>query len=132
MLGHAGVGSSAEAPSVNNVNTRKPRPKTRKKKVKKPVSSPDTSASPAPTQPEKGPPSDPLPRYKAEFNIAIKVDSVGKRRIQQRVVADTGCSKSAISEEFFLASPHFKTRPYRPLTTRGTAINGSKVMTMGF
>ena len=36
-----------------------------------------------------------------------------------------------MSEEFFLASPHLQTRPYRPLTTRGTAINGSKVMTLG-
>ena len=36
-----------------------------------------------------------------------------------------------MSEEFFLASPHLQTRPYRPLTSRGTAINGSKVMTLG-
>ena len=36
-----------------------------------------------------------------------------------------------MSEEFFLSSPYLKTRPYRPLTTRGTAINGSKVMTLG-
>ena len=51
--------------------------------------------------------------------------------MKQRVVGDTGCSKSAMSEEFFLASPHLQTRPYRPLTTRGTAINGSKVLTLG-
>ena len=36
-----------------------------------------------------------------------------------------------MSEDFFLRSPHLQTRPYRPLTTRGTAINGSKVMTLG-
>ena len=78
-----------------------------------------------------GPPPDPKPRFKAEFFISIRVDKIGKRRIKQRVVGDTGCSKSAMSEEFFLASPHLQTRPYRPLTTRGTAINGSKVMTLG-
>ena len=36
-----------------------------------------------------------------------------------------------MSEEFFLSSPHLKSRPYRPMTTRGTAINGTKVMTLG-
>ena len=46
-------------------------------------------------------------------------------------MGDTGCSKSAMSESFFLASPHLQARPYRPSTTRGTAINGSKVLTMG-
>ena len=56
---------------------------------------------------------------------------MGKHRIPIEVIGDTGCNKSAISEEFFLASPHLKKRPYRPLTTRGTAINGSKVLTLG-
>ena len=36
-----------------------------------------------------------------------------------------------MSEEFFLSCPHLKTRPYRPLTSRGTAINGTKVLTLG-
>ena len=36
-----------------------------------------------------------------------------------------------MSEEFFLSSPHLKSRPYRPMTTRGTAINRTKVMTLG-
>ena len=56
---------------------------------------------------------------------------MGKRRRALRVVGDTGCSKSAISEKFFLASPHLQTRPYHPMKTRGTAINGTKVLTLG-
>ena len=46
-------------------------------------------------------------------------------------MGDTGCDKSVMSEDFFLANPHLRTRPYRPLTTRGRAINGSKILTMG-
>ena len=132
-LGHAGVGTNYEAPyneqTVNNVDSRKPRPRNRNPNHD---SSPDTSASPPPSHPpSQGPPPDPKPRYRAEFCIHLRVDKVGKRRIAQRVVGDTGCTKSAMSEEFFLASPHLQTRPYRPLTTRGTAINGSKVITLG-
>ena len=94
--------------------------------------SPSTSPSPSPhSSPTKAPHSDHRPKYKAEFCIDLKLDSANKRRESIRVVGDTGCSKSAVSEEFFLASPHLQTRPYRPLTTRGTAINGSKVLTLG-
>ena len=119
-----------DEPSVNTVNKRKSRPKRRKRK--KSNSSPETSASPTPNHPQSSkPPPDPKPRYKAEFLIQIRVDKVGKHRITQRVVGDTGCSKSAMSEDFFLRSPHLQSRPYRPLTTRGHAINGSKVLTMG-
>ena len=134
-LGHSGVGKSDKAPpktrpvNKSTVHSRRPRRKAHNP-TRNP--SPDTSASPPPKHPpSQGPPPDPKPKYKAEFQISIRVDKVGKRRISQRVVGDTGCTKSAMSEEFFLASPHLQTRPYRPLTTRGTAINGSKVMTLG-
>ena len=94
--------------------------------------SPPTSPSPSPPPPpSRAPPPDPKPKFKAEFFIDLKTDSSNKRRKRIKVVGDTGCSKSAMSEEFFLSSPHLRSRPYRPLTTRGTAINGSKVLTMG-
>ena len=92
---------------------------------------PSTSPSPSPhPTPNKYPPSDYHPKFKAEFFVNMRLDKEGKRE-PVKVVADTGCSKSAISEEFFRSCPHLQTRPYRPLTTRGTAINGSKVLTMG-
>ena len=100
------------------------------KNYKRPSSSTSPSPSPRPS-PSKAPPSDYKPKYKAEFVIKLKRERVGKKRESIQVVGDTGCSKSAISEEFFRDSPHLQTRPYRPLTTRGTAINGSKVLTLG-
>ena len=94
--------------------------------------SPPTPPSPSPqNSPNKCPPSDYHPKYKAEFFIDLKLDNQGRRREPVKAVADTGCSKSAISEDFFRSSPHLQTKPYRPLTTRGTAINGSKVLTLG-
>ena len=123
-----------------NRNERSSRPQTRSQRsppqrsfpVSRPESSPETSASPPPSHPPAGgPPSDPKPRHRAEFFISIKTDARKKRRVRQRVIGDTGCTRSAMSEEFFLSSPHLKSRPYRPMTTRGTAINGSKVMTLG-
>ena len=129
--GQAGVGSEKKAPEP-----RKSRPKTRPN-VRSPQScfnqaSSDTSPSPSPTPtPDKGPPSDIRPRFKAGFFIKLRVEKVGRRRKSLRVVGDSGCSKSAISEKFFLASPHLQSRPYHPMKTRGTAINGTKVLTLG-
>ena len=129
--GQAGVGNEKKAPEP-----RKSRPKTRPNVRSSQScfnqSSSDTSPSPSPTPtPDRGPPSDIRPRFKAGFFIQLRVEKVGRRRKSLRVVGDSGCSKSAISEKFFLASPHLQSRPYHPMKTRGTAINGTKVLTLG-
>ena len=63
--------------------------------------SPPTSPSPSPPPPpNRAPPPDPKPKFKAEFFIDLKTDSSSKRRKRIKVVGDTGCSKSAMSEEF--------------------------------
>ena len=127
--------SNIEAPKTKPDESNKPPRKSRSRKPRfkgKTEESPETSPSPPPTPtPSSGPPPDPKPKFKAEFFIHLKVDNVGKKRAPLRVVGDTGCSRSAMSEEFFLSCPHLKTRPYRPLTSRGTAINGTKVLTLG-
>ena len=63
--------------------------------------------------------------------IQLKTSKVGKNRVPIKVVGDTGCSRSVMSEEFFLSSPHLATRPYESVTKKGTAINGTKVLTVG-
>ena len=107
--------------------------KTPPRKPKISPTSPQTPPSPSPPRYSSNnlPPSDYKPKFKAEFYIHMTRNKVGKRREKVKAVGDTGCSKSAISEDFFLSSPHLMTRPYRPLTTRGTAINGTKVVTLG-
>ena len=124
--------------SPRHVKRKSPKPKHTHPRGKKPASmhysghSSSTSPSPSPHRsPKKGPPSDFQPKFKAEFFINLRVDRVGKKREAIKVVGDTGCSKSVISEDFFRSSPHLQTRPYRPLSTRGRAINGSKVLTLG-
>ena len=46
-------------------------------------------------------------------------------------LGDTGSNRCTISEDFYRNNPTLRDRPYRQLTTRGTAINGSKVLTIG-
>ena len=78
----------------------------------------------------KPPPDDYKPQWKAEFYISMKIGPTGK---YSKVLAlgDTGSNRCTISEDFFRNNPTLRERPYRQLTTRGTAINGSKVLTIG-
>ena len=46
-------------------------------------------------------------------------------------LGDTGSTRCCISEDFYRDSPALRKYPFRPLTTRGTAINGTKVLTIG-
>ena len=76
------------------------------------------------------PPDDFKPKWKAEFLISVKTGIDDK---YQKIIAlgDTGSSRCTISEDFFRNSPALRKRPYRQLTTRGKAINGTKVLTIG-
>ena len=76
------------------------------------------------------PPNDFRPKWKAEFFISVKT---GLDDTYQKIIAlgDTGSSRCTISEDFYRNSPALRKRPYRQLTTRGKAINGTKVLTIG-
>ena len=76
------------------------------------------------------PPSDFKPQWKAEFYISMRVGPQGKYA-KILALGDTGSNRCTISEDFYRNNPTLRERPYRQLTTRGTAINGSKVLTVG-
>lgn len=124
--GHARVGRKAKAPTPDE--TKPSSPLTPPTSHTRP---PSPSSPSPPSSPERSPPPDPKPKWRGEFFVEMRREV--KHRIKEKVIVagDTGCDKSCMSEEFFVSSPYLQTRPYRPMTTRGKAINGTKVLTMG-
>ena len=64
------------------------------------------------------------PRWKAMFCISVNKTNVP-------TLGDTGCSRSCMSETFFREHPHLQYSDFRPYYFNGTAINGTKVLTLG-
>ena len=65
----------------------------------------------------------PKPKWKAMLYI-----SVGRRRIA--ALADSGCTGSCISYDYFVKNPSFK-QSFTPLKSCGRAINGTDVSSIG-
>ena len=51
-------------------------------------------------------------------------------RRRRHVLADSGCSTSCISHDYFVNNPHLK-KAFTPFKTHGSAINGSDVISIG-
>ena len=116
-MGHTEIGNKNQAPSSDSHNPTPPLPTP---------STPPTPKMP----PTPAPPNDFRPQWKAEFFISMKL---GHEKEYKNVLTlgDTGSTRCTISEDFYRNSPALRGRPYRPLTTRGKAINGTKVLTVG-
>ena len=78
------------------------------------------------------PPKDHVPDWKAEFYVDMKLGIKDENQYDKVItLGDSGSNKSTISEDFYRNSPALRRRPYRTMTTRGKAINGTKVLTLG-
>ncbi len=104
--GRAGVGVKNEAPD-------------------EPQSSPEFPET------AEAPPDDFRPNWKSEFKVSMQ-RFVGDHKYEEvPTLGDSGCDKCCMSEDFYRDSPALRKYPYRTLKTRGTAINGTKVLTIG-
>ena len=66
---------------------------------------------------------DPKPKFRAEFIIHVRGSKI-------QTLGDSGCTKTCISLDYFNKHPHLR-KNFTPYTSHGTAINGTKVLTVG-
>ena len=83
----------------------------------KPPSTPSKQPSKPPLMP------DPKPKWLAVFHVKLN-------RGYLNVLGDSGCSGSCMSLDYFRKNPHLK-QSFAPTKSKGTAINGSAVPSIG-
>ena len=84
---------------------------------------PETPSLPSEQTAKPPPMPDPKPKWLAVFHVKLN-------RGYLNVLGDSGCSGSCMSLDYFRKNPHLK-QSFAPTTSKGTAINGSAVPSIG-